>query len=542
MSEAGATAAIPNRQKRKSAYRARHRLLSINRDATRLAHQRLVPSLSHPIANQQWPWIPNKQCGSWYLPPSSDITPVYFKSTDGHKGTYAFSLKRLNLHLLEALHKFGGCYLVDSSVRKILPDSFSRTIPIWCCVLNRIIQRYRDEMNASCDNQWDAKLYTPASIVSVEEHTVISNLIDSRVDMLYESRAVVDPSRLVQLIDKPLRARWFSNGEFDDDTHITNGGSGVKDDEFYTIVCYNPSNYMDGGKNHIHWISAVRGDKREEEFYYTPGASDDDATWARGLTHQLFWSNKEQLLNPILSNDDVDCLIDTLVQSNGNDSLNCFGKAQNPKLFMDKVGLLNLYIGSRKAGRPPECWEHCDAILNVTDTEYPSMAKSINCEREDSQRQCFYLMLPVAEGKRDKFKSELERWMPVGLYFLIHHLQHERRVLVHCAQGKDRSVAVVLALVSLICPLQYPLKLRQDFRALDLQNLETFMTETGNMEIGKKILQSGLPKFIVDALLEDRGHELFLNWVHQYSPSNNPLANKQSLRIGKLYKARVRGT
>ena len=92
---------------------------------------------------------------------------MYFKSTDGHVGTYAISLKRLNLSLLEVLHQSstttavngddgdgncagqgggGGCFLVDSSVRKILPDSFSRTIPIWCCVVNRLVLKYRREL------------------------------------------------------------------------------------------------------------------------------------------------------------------------------------------------------------------------------------------------------------------------------------------------------------------------------------------------------------------------------------------------------------
>jgi tRNA A64-2'-O-ribosylphosphate transferase len=168
---ASTNTSIPNRQKRNAAYRARHRLHSINRDASLLTKHQLAPLIPN---TGTWPWIPNKQCGSWYLPETlTDITPVYFKSTDGHVNTYNFSLKRLNLHLIEVLHEFGGCYLVDSSVRKILPDSFSRTIPIWCCVMNRIVQKYRDEMNESCGRRWNVHLFTPASIVSAEEHVKV---------------------------------------------------------------------------------------------------------------------------------------------------------------------------------------------------------------------------------------------------------------------------------------------------------------------------------------------------------------------------------
>lgn len=42
----------------------------------------------------------------------------------------------------------GGCIIVDSTRRgKRFPDSMSKTIPIWCCVLNRAIERYRLQTN-----------------------------------------------------------------------------------------------------------------------------------------------------------------------------------------------------------------------------------------------------------------------------------------------------------------------------------------------------------------------------------------------------------
>lgn len=38
----------------------------------------------------------------------------------------------------------GGCIIVDSTRRgKRFPDSMSKTIPIWCCVLNRAVERHR---------------------------------------------------------------------------------------------------------------------------------------------------------------------------------------------------------------------------------------------------------------------------------------------------------------------------------------------------------------------------------------------------------------
>ncbi|RMD41494.1 hypothetical protein DV735_g3652, partial [Chaetothyriales sp. CBS 134920] len=46
------------------------------------------------------PLIANERCGSWYIPPWHKAGSVYFKSTDGHHGQWAFSLRRLNLSLL----------------------------------------------------------------------------------------------------------------------------------------------------------------------------------------------------------------------------------------------------------------------------------------------------------------------------------------------------------------------------------------------------------------------------------------------------------
>ena len=255
-----------NRQKRKVAYRARHRLLSIALDAARL-QQRVRSVLGENYSND-WPWVSNKHCGCWYLQPSSSSHSCYFKSTDGHQNTWTLSLKRLNLPLVELLHRNGGCYLVDSSVRKVLPDSFSRTIPIWACVLNKIVQRYRNDFGIQHDSSWDTKLYTPASMISPEEHLEISKLIDSRLNLLYESKAIVDPKRLCQILTKPLRPIWITDSIQHSDTIVSHFEKDYTD--FFMIVCCNPSSYLQNKtqKSHSRWL--------DEGFYYTPGAADDE--------------------------------------------------------------------------------------------------------------------------------------------------------------------------------------------------------------------------------------------------------------------------
>lgn len=84
------------------------RLRSINEDT----------NFVHFVANDiKLPVIANERCGSWYVPPKLKAGSVYFKSTDGHVGQWAFSLRRLNLQLLDILSKHDGCIIVDSTRR-----------------------------------------------------------------------------------------------------------------------------------------------------------------------------------------------------------------------------------------------------------------------------------------------------------------------------------------------------------------------------------------------------------------------------------------
>ena len=56
----------------------------------------------------QLPLVANERCGSWYISPSKKAGSAYFKSTDGHMGQWSFSMRRLNLQLLEIIGESGG--------------------------------------------------------------------------------------------------------------------------------------------------------------------------------------------------------------------------------------------------------------------------------------------------------------------------------------------------------------------------------------------------------------------------------------------------
>jgi tRNA A64-2'-O-ribosylphosphate transferase len=130
------------------------------------------------------PLIANERCGSWYIPPDQKSGSVYFKSTDGHMGEWGFSLRRLNLQLLDVVEKWGGAVVVDSTRRgKSMPDALSKTVPIWCCVINRAV--FGNEIEQGLD------LFTPPQAVSASEHTQIEKKVDGFVRQFLVCRPLI---------------------------------------------------------------------------------------------------------------------------------------------------------------------------------------------------------------------------------------------------------------------------------------------------------------------------------------------------------------
>jgi tRNA A64-2'-O-ribosylphosphate transferase len=64
-----------------------------------------------------------------------------------------------------------------------MPDALSKTVPIWCSVVNRAILLRRRRRGDSC-SEWDTKLYTPPSVVSAQEHDQIAQRLDGWAKVL----------------------------------------------------------------------------------------------------------------------------------------------------------------------------------------------------------------------------------------------------------------------------------------------------------------------------------------------------------------------
>lgn len=84
---------------KKSTLSIPNRLRSIKQDAN---------FVSEVASAYQLPLVANERCGSWYIPPEQKKQSAYFKSTDGHMAQWSFSLRRLNLQILEMIGDFDG--------------------------------------------------------------------------------------------------------------------------------------------------------------------------------------------------------------------------------------------------------------------------------------------------------------------------------------------------------------------------------------------------------------------------------------------------
>ncbi|KAF8879179.1 initiator tRNA phosphoribosyl transferase-domain-containing protein [Mucidula mucida] len=240
------------------------------------------------------PLLPNLRCGAWYTNPDiSTAVPAYFKSTDGHFSNWSFNLRRPNLHLLPLIADRNGIVLVDSTrAGKKVPDALSKTVPIWCAVINRAIRiRYPEKKAIG----WDDKLYTPPASVSAQEHSQIASRIDKWADELSNSSY-----NLPNLVH-PLRPLWI--------TPTTSNFPDIDNMAYLPIVCVSASKQISEGI-----------ERRSSGFSYIQGSADDHEAWGMGLTPDLFWRFHDKLLNTPRSR--LPDLISTLVTT----SAACLGR------------------------------------------------------------------------------------------------------------------------------------------------------------------------------------------------------------------------
>ncbi|BFZ55633.1 tRNA A64-2'-O-ribosylphosphate transferase [Savitreella phatthalungensis] len=264
---------------RKSTRGLYDRLLSIREDSS---------FVSDAAAAWKLPAVANERAGVWYVP--NPISTCYFKSTDGHYGKWAFSRRRLNLHVLCLAARHNGIVIVDSTRKgKSMPDALTKTIPIWCCVLNRAVSRIashlKDPPSWLIDEDALA-LHVPRQAVSASEKASIESVIDGFVDDIVSGSFMnVACDVAPYLKDRPLRPLWVTPASTLTQAHPA-------ELPFLPVVLVTASRAVSDG------IERSRGRT------YVQGAGDDEEFWSRGLTPSMLHSHPTDLLS--FDNDPTD--------------------------------------------------------------------------------------------------------------------------------------------------------------------------------------------------------------------------------------------
>ncbi|PXF47116.1 tRNA A64-2'-O-ribosylphosphate transferase [Gracilariopsis chorda] len=302
------TAAYDQNQVLKSLRKVEHglraRFLSISHDANTALRlcQALFPTTRIPL-------FANARAGSWYVPPVIQDSPTYtaaFKSADGHYGQWSSSLRRPNIHVLQAAIQFGAVVLVDVTRRgKRFPDSFMKTVPIWCAVINNVAALYPcttcTDANTVCDQC--ARIHLHPDVPQSERHHIQNKLpqwlADWRRSLPTLKNTVPTLKNASAQRLKPLRPIWVSP-----ESTLWQHGIPLQQLDFTPIVCISASKVVpDGERSFIEpslveqVVCGVTFAPRPVGFAYVQGAGDDEEAWCCGLTPSLFWYHHDRLLS-----------------------------------------------------------------------------------------------------------------------------------------------------------------------------------------------------------------------------------------------------
>ncbi|KEP50671.1 initiator tRNA phosphoribosyl transferase [Rhizoctonia solani 123E] len=333
------------------------------------------------------------------IKPYNLVQLIYDAAHDGHTSQWNFNLRRANLHLLPLVVAHGGIVLVDSTRRgKRHPDALSRTVPIWCAVINRALGLAGDHSG----------LFTPPDSVSPSEHAQMEDGIQKWAELLNSSEYTLPH------LTKPLRPFWISPDS-------SNPRPPVIDEStpFYAIVCLSASQRVQDGAD------------RTLGFTYVQGSGDDHEMWSKGLTPDLFWRHKSELL--ACDQDDLEGSIVQILK----DARNSDGAAiLNPV----KAVRGRIVVGTRTANHP--------MYLDDPDTCATLVLTSNPQQLED---HTLPTTLYVKEFYPKQHPTEfLTQTLPLSLQFIRTRLQlSTSRVYILCKDAKDLSVGIATAALAL---------------------------------------------------------------------------------------------
>lgn len=271
------------------------RLLSIEHDTRRTLQ--LYDSL---VRRKLLPLFGNARAGAWYVPPPRvtdfSVNTCSFKSADGHYGAWAASPRRPNIHVFQAILEHGGAVIVDATrAGKRIPDALSKTVPIWCAVLNILILHPDDCVNPE---HAQAFLHAHPSVPASEQVAIaarIPSIAKAWRDAGMHTLAPIVQARRQRLSE--LRPLWTAPSR-----PTWQDGLPVDQFEFTPVVCISASDaVIPGQRPYVEatgetLVGGVHFPSRNG-FSYVQGAGDDEEAWALKLSPQMFWQSRGQILD-----------------------------------------------------------------------------------------------------------------------------------------------------------------------------------------------------------------------------------------------------
>ena len=337
--------------------------------------------------------LANLRCGVWYVDQALSAGNCYFKSTDGHAGGWAFSLSRINMqvdrqllahppprchlatspppprlaapsttvpaasdrsrprksrHSATLCHRHpsppphltsqvalaasahGGAMVVDSTRSgKRFPDSLSKTVPIWCCVVNRACA----ELSADRRADWDTDLHLPPWVsdthaparrlsdicktppfaccdasttrpqVPPSEASQIEARIGGWVAALRRPAMAAVLAGFARALDAPLRPGWLCPPPPPDGGCAVAAAATEGAVAAYVAAAAAAAAAEAAEGRRFAWVHCVCASEacspqqaRERSSYtYVQGAADDEENWARGLRSEQWWRWRGEL-------------------------------------------------------------------------------------------------------------------------------------------------------------------------------------------------------------------------------------------------------
>ena len=245
---------------------------------------------------QDYPLVANLRAGLWYG--ERFDFKCYFKSTDGHLNKYVLSKTRMNFGFAEFVSMRDGVWILDSTRKgKRFPDSFSRTIPIWCCIMNRLMNHFSNLQT----KKLDSNLYLPEWIELNEISFIESKIqhIVSELQIMFKDDPTIFKTLFRNLEQQNnnkmgFRSFWISANDYPQmrilPPHIQSTTQ-----QYVNLILFSVSKNQittddddEGSCGPQVYNDSYAGDS----FEYIPGAADDEESWSQNLTPQLFWQNK----------------------------------------------------------------------------------------------------------------------------------------------------------------------------------------------------------------------------------------------------------